>query len=122
MVFTNAGCQFVTWRLGSSLPNTFIGAIAVGSGSGTALVTNVILVNEFNRTIITGSPDFTTSRKVLFQGDFGAATLSGTQILEFGLFTSGPANIGSVWQREGFGSIVTDGTIELQIQSTLEVL
>lgn len=122
MVFTNAGKQFVAWRLGSALNTSFISNIGIGDGSGTGLVTNTTLVNERLRTNITGSPDFSTSRKVVFQGDFNSVQMSGINLSEFGLFTSGAAGIGSTWQRESFGSIVFDGTNELQITSALEVL
>ena len=122
MVFTNYGAQALIWRLGSALGSVYVDTFAVGSGSGTALIGNTTLVNEFSRIQITGSPDFTTARKVTFTADFASTTLSGTQILEFGLFQSGPANIGSTWQREGFGSIVFDGTSELQIISTIEAI
>lgn len=122
MPMTNAAAQFIAWRLGSSLSDMYIGAVAVGSGSGTALITNTTLVNEHTRHVITGSPNFETNRKVTFQGDFNATELSGTQILEFGLFQSGTYNTGSVWFREAFGSIVMDGTIELQTLATLDVL
>ena len=122
MVFTDYGKQAVTWALGSDISNNFIGVIAIGSGSGTASVTDVILVGEASRTIITGSPDFTANRKVGFQADFNSTQMSGITLTEFGLIASGVANVGSTWQRESFGSVVFDGTNELQIISTLEVI
>ena len=51
--------------------------------------------------------------------------MSGTAALtEFGLFdiASGTGFTGSVWLREGFPGITFDGTNELQILSTLQVL
>jgi len=122
MAFTNFGAQAIAWRLGSSLPNEYISAIGIGSGSGTATVSNTTLVAEHTRTMITGSPDFTTARKVTFQADFNSVQMSGLILTEFGLFTSGPVNTGSCWQREAFGSVLFDGTNELQIVTTLEVL
>ena len=59
---------------------------------------------------------------VTFTADFASTQLSGTQISEFGLFTSGGNLIGSTWQREAFGSIVFDGTNELQIVSALHIM
>lgn len=87
-------------------------------------VDNVTLEDESNRTPITGSPDFTEDRKVTFQGDFSSVQMSGITLTEFGLFdqASGTGFPGSVWQREGFGSVAFDGTNELQIISTLQVL
>lgn len=124
MVFTNVGKEYVAFRLGSSLPSLFVENIGIGDGSGTAVVTDTTLVNEVNRTGITGSPDFTTVRKVGFQADFNSIQMSGINLTEFGLFdvASGTGFLGSTWQREAFGSIVFDGTNELQIISTLEVL
>ena len=122
MVFTQYGKQAAAWAIGSNLTNNFIQYVAIGSGSGTVAVTNVTLVAETDRNAITGSPDFDTARKVEFQADFNSVELSGTVLFEFGLLTSGPSLIGSVWQREGFGSIVFDGTNELQILSTIEII
>jgi len=122
MPFTNAGKQFVTWGLGSDV-QMYVGHIGIGSGSGTAATTNVTLQNEVNRQAITGSPDFTTVRKVTFQGDFNSIQMSGIHLTEFGLFdvASGTGFTGSTWQREAFGSIVFDGSNETQILTTLEV-
>lgn len=124
MVFTNIGKEYVAFRLGSNLPGLFVGHIGIGTGSGTALVTDTTLVTEVNRTNITGSPNFTTARKVSFQADFNSLQMSGINLTEFGLFdvASGTGFPGSTWQREAFGSVVFDGTNELQVISTLEVL
>ena len=123
MVFTNAGKQFVAWGLGSDI-GAFIGYVGVGSGSGTALVTDTTLIAERDRVAVTGSPDFGESRKITLQGDFNSLQMSGITLTEFGLFNeaSGTGFPGSIWLREGFGSIVFDGTNELQISTSLEVL
>src|SRR3990167_8822468 len=122
-MMTNYSAQALTWALGSNLPNNYIQYFAVGSGSGTAVVTNTTLAGETgSRVLITGSPDFTTSRKVTFQGDFNTIQMSGIQLTEFGLFASGASQTGSVWQREAFSSITFDGTNELQVITTLEVI
>jgi len=122
MVFSNYGKQAVAWAIGSDISNNNVQAIAIGSGSGTALVTDVTLLNEVKKTVITGSPDFDTARKVSFQADFNSITMSGIILTEFGLFVSGPSLVGSTWQRESFGSLVFDGTNELQIVSIIDVL
>ena len=120
---TNFGAQALAWRMGSPLNNLWISQLAMGSGSGTALVTNVTLVSERDRNEITGSPDFSTARKVIFTGDFNSVEMSGTQLREFGLFTTGlGANVGSSWLREAFGSIIFDGTNELQVQATIDLI
>ena len=108
--------------LGSSLPNLRIQSIGIGAGSGTAKVTDSTLITEHTRVIQTGSPNFAVSRKVQFQGDFNSVTMSGLTLTEFGLFASGAVNTGSSQFREAFGSIIFDGTAELQILTTLEVV
>ncbi|MCH7519764.1 MAG: hypothetical protein IH964_12165 [Candidatus Dadabacteria bacterium] len=122
MTFTNYGKLATSWAIGSNLTNNFIQYVAIGSGSGTVAVTDVTLVAERDRNAITGSPDFDTAKKVQFQADFAATTMSGLILTEFGLFISGPTDVGSVWQRESFGSILFTGTEELQILATLEVI
>ena len=121
MPITNEAAQFLAFRMGSGVPS-FVGAIEIGSGSGTALVTNKDLVAGSIRNVITGSPDFTTARKVSFQADFNSVEMSGLDFTEFGLFISGPINIGSAWAREAFGSVTFDGTNELQINYTTEFI
>ena len=122
MVFTNPGKALVALGLGSDV-GLFIGFIGIGSGSGTASVTNTTLLAERERNAITGSPNFATTQKVAFQGDFSATQMSGTDLTEFGLFNVGSATgfPGSVWQREAFGSIPFDGTNELQVEETWEI-
>ena len=122
-MFTNTGRNMITIRLGSSTPS-FIGYVGIGSGSGTASVTDDVLLSEVNRVAITGSPNFVTAQKATFQGDFNSVQMSGIHLTEFGLSEtiSGTGFPGSMWQREAFGSIVFDGTNELQISTTLNTL
>lgn len=122
MVVTNYAKERVALSIGSDLSNNHISAVAVGSGSGAALPTNTTLVAETHRNLLTGSPDFTTTRKVTFTADFNSVELSGLSLSEFGFFQSGAAATGSVWWREGIGSVVFDGSNELQIEGTIEVL
>lgn len=122
-MITNYAKQAVAWSLGSNISNNFISCFAIGSGSGTALATDVTLLHETgSRAMITGSPDFTTVRKVSFQGDWNSVQMSGITLFEFGLFASGASMTGSTWQRECIGSVVFDGSNELEILSTLEIL
>ena len=44
MVFTNDGAQFLAYRAGSPLNNLWIQQVAVGSGSGTATITDSTLL------------------------------------------------------------------------------
>ena len=48
--------------------------------------------------------------------------MSGLTFSEFGLVASGPVGTGSMWLLERFGSIAFDGSNELQIVTTIEVL
>lgn len=125
MTFTTFGRERIAIGLGSNLSTNFISYYGVGSGSGTELVSNVTLVNEFSRFLITGSPDYTQSRKVIFTGDLNSISASGLILKEFGLFMSGPALTGSTWMRNTInngGSVVFDGTLEAQFQTTIEIM
>lgn len=126
MVVTNEGAQFLAFRLGSGLPS-FISNVEIGIGSATPLITDKILVTGSLRQNLTGSPNFVTARKATFQGDFNSVQMSGVKLTEFGLFISGifggsTDGAGSVWLREGFGSVTFDGTNELQIVSTIDLI
>lgn len=122
MPFTNYGAQATIWAIGSNISNNYIQSIEVGYGSGTPTVTNVTLVNGSVRVMQTGNPNFTTARKVTFQGDFNSVQVSGLSLTEFGLFVSGPLNVGSTWAREAFNSVTFDGTQELQVTYNIEAI
>ena len=116
MVFTNFGAQATVWAIGSNLSNNYLQYYEIGIGSATARVTNVTLVTTTGaRAAITGSPDFTTARKVTFTGDYNSTQMSGIALTEFGLFASGAVSTGSLWLREGFPSVTFDGSLELQL-------
>jgi len=110
--------------LGSDISNNYIQYFGVGTGSGTEDNSNVTLVSNWKQFKITGSPDFSEERKVLFTGDLNSVQASGLILTEFGLYqTSGTTFPGSTWSREQItGSIVCDGTIELRIESNIEVM
>ena len=122
MPITNAGAQFITFGIGSNLSNNFIQYCSIGSGSGTFIETEETLLNETDKNIQTGSPNFETVRKVGFQFDFNSVEMSGLHFTEFGFTPSGPSLLGSQWQIERLGSIVFDGTSELQITDIIEVI
>ena len=121
-MFTNYGAQSAIFNIGSAINDRYISAIEVGTGSGTVAVTNVTLVAGSLRSMITGSPNFATNLKVGFQGDFNSVQMSGIQLTEIGLFTSGTVLIGSAWGREYFNSVTFDGTNELQLTWTIEAV
>jgi len=123
ITFTNWGAQAAIYGIGSNRTNNHIQYFAIGSGSGTALVTNVTLAAESGvRVAITGSPDFTTVRKVTFTGDYNSTQLSGLNLTEFGLFASGAQLIGSTYLREAFTAVTFDGTNELNLNATIEAI
>lgn len=114
MVITTYGKSIMAQILGEN-----IGYIAIGSGSGTALASQTTLLAERIRNATT-SIDTSEAQKVKIQGDFTASQMSGTKLMEFGLFNQSSG--GSVIQRVGFGSLTFDGSLELQILSTLHVI
>ena len=118
---TNAGAQIATWRIASGI-SQYIESLEVGYGSGANVVTYATLVNGSIRVMQTGSPNFTTARKVTFQGDINSVQMSGLALSEFGWFTSGLLGVGSVWLREGFPSVTFDATNELSVTTTIEVI
>ena len=122
-MITNTGKQFITYQLGSNLQK-YIQYVGIGTGSQAVLATDSTLVTETNRVLITGSPNFDTTQKVTFQADYNSFQMSGIILTEFGLSDTGSTTnfTGSMWQRVGFGSIVFDGSNELQIISTLQVV
>lgn len=121
-VFTDYGREAVAVLLGSSVPTLVIDSCAIGDGSGALVVTDTTLISEHTKTVQTGSPDFTTVRKVTFQADFNSLQMSGLTLSEFGWFSSGASSTGSAWFLTNFGSVVFDGTNELQITTAFEVL
>ena len=123
MVATTYARERIAIGLGSNISNNFISYLAVGSGTAAEAVANTVLSNEFLRVAITGSPDFTTSRKVTFRGDLSSVQASGLVLNEFGFLASGPALTGSLFSREKLVNPVTfDGTLEGVFTYTLEIM
>ncbi|MHA1876716.1 MAG: hypothetical protein ACTSUC_09770 [Promethearchaeota archaeon] len=124
MVFTNYGKERIAFLLGSELDNTYIRYYGIGNGSGMVAVTNSELISEDARFEITGSPDFTTSKKVTFTGDYNSIDFSGLSLQEFGLFSESGTNFpGSTWYRQQLiGSVVGTGDIEIRLETTFEVI
>ena len=122
MPFTDTGRNLLAFRFGSGLNSLYPQYLGIGSGSGTASVSDTTLLSEVNRVSFTTSPTFTTAKKVGFQADLNSFQMSGIHLTEFGLthIGSNTGLTGSYWQREGFGSIVFDGTNELQITTEIE--
>ena len=117
MVLTNTGKSGAALLLGS-IATPAPRYIAIGSGSGTASIGNTALVAEVDRVIVS-STDTSTAREVTWTADFNSVTMSGRTLTEFGIFS--PASAGTCWNREAFGSIIFDGTSELQIQLSFQI-
>jgi len=122
-MITNTAKEMVALGMGSNL-GLFIAYAGIGSGSGTIVPTQSTLLANRDRNLITSSPDFTTAQKVTFQADFNSVEMSGTTLTELGLSETGSATgfPGSMWQIERFGSIIFDGSNELQFVSTIHVI
>ena len=104
------------------MPSKYIRTYGIGSGSGVATISDTELVNEVERTFITGDADFTTPQVASFQGDFNTTQMSGIILKEFGLFTDSGTSVGSLWLRQDVADITFDGTNELQIQTSIKVI
>ena len=119
MVFTTTGFSGVQVAIGSVSSNR-PQYMAIGSGSGTAAVSNVALVYETDRRVPT-SISLATTNKIKYIADWNSVEMSGTNLKEFAMFTDSMADTGSCWNREGFGGIDFNGANELQIQLTYEI-
>jgi len=91
--------------------------LAIGSGSGANVGTLGSLVAEvLGSRIIWTSRDISTANQVAFQYDLGANVMSGITLTEFGIGGSIAKGTNDLWNREGFGSVVFDGSLEAQFQ------
>jgi len=123
MTFTTYAREQVAISLGSYVPNNFINYFCLGNGSMTELNSNTHLGSEIYRNVITGSADFSQSRKVTFTADVDSVTLSGLVITEFGFYAVSGVDTSGLWIRNQIvGSIVGTGNIELKIQDSVEVM
>ena len=94
---------------------------AIGSGSGIATAALTTLFAERDRNAI-NSVDATVSQKVTWQTDFNSIEMSGTDLTEFAVHSSGASESGTMWNIETFQpSISFDGTNELRIECTYEI-
>ena len=105
--------------LGGSINET-IEYFMIGTGSSTITVADTTLLTAVDRQLIT-SHSYTSLVKDKFQGNWNSTTLSGLNISEFGLCTSGATTTGSMWTRTVIPTITFDGTNELLIEEELEV-
>ena len=124
MVVTNFAKQIIAYMLGSGISSQQIGYFGFGTTSGTISASSTTLTgSEFNRIAITGSPNFATNQVVSFQADLNSVTASGLILRQFGLFSTAGSNTGSVYDINQLnGSVVCDGTIELQFVSSIQII
>jgi hypothetical protein len=116
MVVTNYGKEMVAYRIGSN--TTLPGYMAVGSGSGTVAITNIELVNEWDKNATSAS--FPVTQESVFTADWSAQEASGLVLQEFGLYHAETAETGSLWDREFVVSTTFTGTRDLQIELILQ--
>ena len=118
MVITNLGKNKIALFVGGST-TTPPAYFAIGSGSGTAAVTDTALIHAVDGQAFT-STDVDTSQKVTWQGDWSSNEMSGIQLREFGVKVEA-GTTGSVWSRTAFPALTFDGTNELRIEETIEI-
>lgn len=95
---------------------------AIGSGSGTFMNTVGSLYAEVlseRRTFTTR--DLGTAKQVSLRFDFGANTMSGTFLREFGVGTGSTVGVQDLYSDTHFAAVEFDGTNELQIEIVYEV-
>ena len=93
----------------------------IGSGSGTALVTDTALSSEPGSRVDYSSRDVSVQKEVSWTFDFSSTRMSGLSFTEFGIFDTQVRASGTMFNREGFGPVTFDGGNELQIQVTYRV-
>jgi len=120
MVFTTIGQSGVILAIGS-LSSNRPQYIAIGSGSGATISSNVKLVYEVDRKILTSGSIDTVNNEIEYVADWNSVQMSGISLKEFGMFTESAANTGSCWSRDGFSAVDFDGSNELQIQLTYQM-
>ena len=120
MVFTTIGQSGTLLAIGSLSPNR-PQYLAIGSGSGTALASNVVLLGEELRTSPTSTTLDIPTLSVQYIADWNSVQMSGIGLREFGMFSDSVASTGSLWSRDAFSAVEFDGTNELQVQLTYEM-
>ena len=118
-MITNYGGNRIALLIGGSSTN-IIDHFFIGKGSGTVSLTDTTLISGADSQAFT-STTYPSSQKISFQGDWNSVEMSGIQLKEFGL-GSGTNATGSVWSRTSLPTLTFDGTNELRIAETWEVL
>ena len=120
MTVTNYGCENLkqVGLMGSGAPPTWL---SIGSGSGTELITESGLKNEYSAlrtqySVRNGS----VSQQTEWTFNYGATSMSGLVLSEFGLY-SNPTG-GNIWDVHRLGSVLFDGSVEVQFQMTGKII
>jgi len=116
VTYTNYGLSGVaiTGWTGSGTPPQWLG---IGSGSGTELATCSGLYSEYSaQRVKYTARDPATQKQVGWTYDKGATSMSGLTLTNFGMFSSSSG--GNIWDIHTLGSVVFDGTVELQFGIT----
>ena len=119
MVFTDAGKELTALQAWTPSGNRPI-AIAIGSGSGTALAVDTSLAYPVDGQAFTATT-YPSSQKIKQQGDWNSVEMSGIQLQQFGMITSGAGVTGSVWSKTSLPPLTFDGTNELRVEENWEV-
>lgn len=117
MVVTNWGKSGLTliWAGATEVPRY----CGIGIGSAQVLASDTALVTPTGARVDFSTRDTSTVQSITYTHDFNSVYMSGVKLTEFGIF---PASTGgSLYVREGLGSVTFDGSIELQIQTTLRL-
>lgn len=93
--------------------------LMIGTGSETIDVTQDSLTTPVDRQLTTALT-YPTLQKIKSQGDWNSVEMSGIQLSEFGVTTSGVGVTGSMWSKSVIPSLTFDGTNELRIEETIE--
>ena len=125
MAILNYTKNRMTLLLGGSIINStndnFPTYFMIGTGSSTVAVTQDSLGSAVDRQLFT-TKSYPTSQSLKFQGDWNSTELSGLSIQEFGICASGTDLTGSMWSRNIFEGVTFDGTSEMRILETWQVI
>jgi len=104
-----SGAALIAWT-GVGTPPQWLG---IGSGSGTESITCSGLFNEYSsQRVKYTARNGSTAGQVEWIYDKGSTSLSGLTLTNFGMFST--ATGGTVWDIHTLGSVVFDGTVEVQ--------
>ena len=119
MVVTNYTRNQMSLLLGGSASN-YVEYFIIGSGSGTASASDTALEYAVDRQAVT-AVTYPATQVASWQGDWNSVEMSGIQLQQFGMITSGAGVTGSVWSKTSLPPLTFDGTNELRVEESWEV-